>query len=302
MTITVYDRGILRFSLFEYQSRGENRKPEAIYTDENIAVYPIPITPTIVADEPSERQHSNLDANKSPRIMRAKTAVGLTADEVRQAAVYHMFKRNSANIRVRTCVNCILDCGSHVLFKPEVLDDEPIADDSERWVPTWLHGNRLPFFSFPKTFPQSSTLAYVVIGPHPEKPSAKDIPPQPHPVVIILDVPTPDFIPSVLRMFDNECAPFLYTDPHHGGNYKIKAIYHMLGRRVAFDGRYYGFLHGFSSHTKHFISCPELSRDYFTFPLNAWRLYQLTLLDVKTFPFLMRRVTKPQHSESVHRQ
>ncbi|KAF7759808.1 hypothetical protein Agabi119p4_11503 [Agaricus bisporus var. burnettii] len=271
-------RGILRFSLFEYQSRGENRKPEAIYTDENIAVYPIPITPTIVADEPSERRHSNLDANKSPRIMKAKTAVGLTADEVRQAAVYHMFKRNSANIR------------------PEVLDDEPIADDSERWVPTWLHGNRLPFFSFPKTFPQSSTLAYVVIGPRPEKPSAKDIPPQPHPVVIILDVPTPDFIPSVLRMFDNECAPFLYTDPHHGGNYKIKAIYHMLGRRVAFDGRYYGFLHGFSSHTKHFISCPELSRDYFTFPLNAWRLYQLTLLDVKTFPFLMRRVTKPQHT------
>lgn len=254
--IALHDRGALGFSLIEYQPQVKQGELKAIYEDENITVSAFPVTPKLITDKPSEDQVEILD-DKSPLFAQANSSVGLTADEVRQAAVYHMFKRNSANLLVHMSFNIhILYCTSH-LFQPEFLEDEVLADDREGRIPNWLHGEQLPSFSFPKTYPQSSTLAYVVIGSRPvrspaENPRDRDT--QPHPVVIILDVPSPGFIPSVLRSFNNEYAPFLYPGPEPTADYRVKAVYHMVGRGVIFNAQYFKFLLSFKPHTKVYIA------------------------------------------------
>lgn len=173
------------------------------------------------------------------------------------------------------------------------MEDEPIADDNERWIPNWLHEKQLPVFSSPATFPKLSTLAYVVVGPRPAGPAGRkfdrgkisrsplgiqallklvyggtlqsdnskdvtkpmlnagdileDVPP---PVVIILDVPRPTFIPSVVNAFNNEYQPFRSRDPYHREKYAVKVVYHLLGPGVIEDFRYTNFMKGFAGTTR----------------------------------------------------
>lgn len=82
----------------------QEEKLDTIYEDENITVSAFPVTPIFTTDRPSEEQVENTD-EESPNYSTAKAPLGLTADEVRRAAVYYMFRNNSANTQVHICVN-----------------------------------------------------------------------------------------------------------------------------------------------------------------------------------------------------
>ncbi len=175
--------------------------------------------------------------------------------------------------------------------------DALLADECQRKnTPFWFY-KQLPPFTFPPTYPQSSTLAYIVVGPrirgridakkltelgvpfnalrgkltrgetiqfevngpqgpetrtvHPEDCMSKSDSPA---AVIILDVPSVDMIPSVVRSFDTVYKPFHSPSPHDLEKHTVRVVYHLLGSGVLEDARYTKFLKGFPETAEVFSS------------------------------------------------
>jgi ribonuclease Z len=104
-------------------------------------------------------------------------------------------------------------------------------------------------------------------------------------VVIILDVPTPDHIESLVSAFSTPAySPFRVKIPAHRKDYVVHVIYHLLGSNVLEDERYKSFMNGFADDTQHLISSPDHNPDPLTFISAGLSQLRLNRLDSEIFP------------------
>jgi ribonuclease Z len=109
--------------------------------------------------------------------------------------------------------------------------------------------------------------------------------------VIILDVPTPDHIESLVSAFATPAySPFRVKNPTHK-DYAVHVIYHLLGSNVLEDERYKSFMSGFSDDTQHLICSPDHNPDRLTFTSAGLSQLRLNQLDSEMFPLLHHRAT-----------
>jgi ribonuclease Z len=112
--------------------------------------------------------------------------------------------------------------------------------------------------------------------------------------VIILDVPTPDHIESLVSAFATPAySPFRVEKPAHRKDYVVHVIYHLLGSNVLEDERYKSFMSGFSDDTQHLISSPDHNPDPLTFTSAGLSQLRLNQLDSEMFP-LPYHMTTPR--------
>ncbi|RPD65585.1 hypothetical protein L226DRAFT_479775 [Lentinus tigrinus ALCF2SS1-7] len=104
--------------------------------------------------------------------------------------------------------------------------------------------------------------------------------------VLILDVPTPAHIPSLLASFTE--SPFFAKYRSKAADvrkeYPMHAVYHLCGEGVLEDERYKEFMNGFSEETHHLISSREYTPDKITFTRSALVQAKLHQLDAEMFP------------------
>jgi ribonuclease Z len=111
-------------------------------------------------------------------------------------------------------------------------------------------------------------------------------------VVIILDVPTPDHIESLVSAFSTPAySPFRVKMPAHRKDYVVHVIYHLLGSNVLEDERYKSFMNGFADDTQHLISSPDHNPDSLTFTSAGLSQLRLNQLDSEMFPLPYFRTT-----------
>jgi ribonuclease Z len=111
-------------------------------------------------------------------------------------------------------------------------------------------------------------------------------------VVIILDVPTPDHIESLVSAFSTPAySPFRVKMPTHRKDYVVHVIYHLLGSNVLEDERYKSFMNGFADDTQHLISSPDHNPDPLTFTSAGLSQLRLNQLDSQMFPLPYFRTT-----------
>ena len=104
-------------------------------------------------------------------------------------------------------------------------------------------------------------------------------------VVIILDVPTPDHIESLVSAFSTPAySPFRVKMPADRKDYVVHVIYHLLGSNVLEDERYKSFMDGFGDDTQHLISSPDHNPDPLTFTSAGLSQLRLNQLDSEMFP------------------
>lgn len=102
-------------------------------------------------------------------------------------------------------------------------------------------------------------------------------------VVVILDVPSPSYIPSLINSFTR--SPLYSKIWSRTPEYTVSSVFHLCGEGVLEDERYIEFMNGFPADTHHVISSSEYERDAVTFATAA--LHQLRLnqfLDPDIFP------------------
>lgn len=115
--------------------------------------------------------------------------------------------------------------------------------------------------------------------------------PETQKVVIILDVPTPDHIESLVSSFSTPAySPFRVKMPAQK-DYVVHVIYHLLGSGVLEDERYKSFMNGFADDTQHLISSPDHSPDPLTFISAGLSQLRLNQLDSEMFPLPYFRTT-----------
>jgi ribonuclease Z len=111
-------------------------------------------------------------------------------------------------------------------------------------------------------------------------------------VVIILDVPTPDHIESLVSAFSTPAySPFRVKMPVDREDYVVHVIYHLVGSNVLEDERYKSFMNGFSNDTQHLISSPDHNPDPLTFTRAGLNQLRLNQLDSEIFPLPYFRTT-----------
>ncbi|KAI9444283.1 hypothetical protein H4582DRAFT_1920585 [Lactarius indigo] len=104
-------------------------------------------------------------------------------------------------------------------------------------------------------------------------------------VVIILDVPTPDHIESLVSAFASPAySSFRLKNPDSRKDYAVHAIHHLLGSGVLEDERYKSFMNGFSDDTQHLICSPDHNPDPLTFTSAGLSQLRLSQLDPEMFP------------------
>ncbi|KAJ7614656.1 hypothetical protein DFH06DRAFT_129359, partial [Mycena polygramma] len=101
-------------------------------------------------------------------------------------------------------------------------------------------------------------------------------------VMIILDIPSPSYIPSLLDSFTR--SQFYSQMQSENPEYSIPSIFHLCGEGVLEDPRYVGFMNKFPSHTHHIISSPETDWDPVTFQAAALQQLKMNQLDPDMFP------------------
>lgn len=110
--------------------------------------------------------------------------------------------------------------------------------------------------------------------------------------VIILDVPTPDHIESLVSAFATPAySPFRVKTRAYRRDYAVQVIYHLLGPNVLEDERYRNFMSGFSDDTQHLISSPDHNPDPLTFTSAGLSQLRLNQLDSEMFPLPHYRTT-----------
>ncbi|TRM58741.1 hypothetical protein BD626DRAFT_410082 [Schizophyllum amplum] len=116
----------------------------------------------------------------------------------------------------------------------------------------------------------------------PEDVVSESIPPS---VILIFDVPSPAYIPSLVHSFTS--AP-LYKrlrsrTAEDMKEYGVRAIFHKLGEGVLEDSRYKEFMMGFAENAHHVIASREHCPDPVTFTSAAFSQLRLNRLDPDIF-------------------
>jgi ribonuclease Z len=102
---------------------------------------------------------------------------------------------------------------------------------------------------------------------------------------MILDVPTPDHIESLVSAFSTPA----YSPFREG--HVVHVIYHLLGSNVLEDDRYKSFMDGFGDDTQHLICSPDHNPDPLTFTSAGLSQLRLNQLDSEMFPLPYYRTT-----------
>ena len=104
-------------------------------------------------------------------------------------------------------------------------------------------------------------------------------------VVMILDVPTPGHIESLVSAFATPAySSFRVKHPDSRKDYALHVIYHLVGSGVLEDERYKSFMDGFSDDTQHLICSPDHNPDPLTFTSAGLSQLRLSQLDPEMFP------------------
>ncbi|KAF9478239.1 hypothetical protein BDN70DRAFT_58947 [Pholiota conissans] len=113
---------------------------------------------------------------------------------------------------------------------------------------------------------------------------------EPRGAILVLDVPTPDHIPSLVTAF--KTSPFYYQfwseDPASlslkDPETLLRITYQTCGQGVLEDERYKAFLCGFGPHVHHMVASREHCPDPVTFTSMSQNQLRLNKLDEKIFP------------------
>ncbi|KIK63188.1 hypothetical protein GYMLUDRAFT_197664 [Collybiopsis luxurians FD-317 M1] len=121
-------------------------------------------------------------------------------------------------------------------------------------------------------------------------------PSQPPAAALILDIPSPDYIPSILAAFDTEGSTWARWTKYskvevipeklpEEEEFLLHTVFHILGEGVLEDERYQSFMSNFRSESEihHVISSKAHSSDPITFTSSAYQLLKLTHLDSEIF-------------------
>ncbi|KAJ7035558.1 hypothetical protein C8F04DRAFT_1258768 [Mycena alexandri] len=98
--------------------------------------------------------------------------------------------------------------------------------------------------------------------------------------VIILDIPSPSYIPSLRDSFTR--STFYSKLLSKGSN--VRSIFHTCGQGVLEDGAYVDFMNAFPPTANHIISSPDYDRDQATFKASAIHQLRMNKLDDAMFP------------------
>ncbi|KAF8887345.1 hypothetical protein BD779DRAFT_1527626 [Infundibulicybe gibba] len=108
---------------------------------------------------------------------------------------------------------------------------------------------------------------------------------EPPGVVVVLDVPTPSHIKSLISSFAN--SPFFSklrsTNPEDHKDYVVRTIFHICGDGVLEDPRYLAFMDGFGTNVQHVVASREHGPDPVTFTSAAFNQLRLNKLDPTMF-------------------
>ncbi|KAH9174677.1 hypothetical protein EDB89DRAFT_1949681 [Lactarius sanguifluus] len=119
-------------------------------------------------------------------------------------------------------------------------------------------------------------------------------------VVMILDVPTPDHIESLVSAFATPAySNFWVKNPDGRRDYAVHVIHHLLGSGVLEDERYKSFMNGFSDDTQHLICSPDHNPDPLTFTSAGLSQLRLSQLDPEMFPLPHYSTTPRKELSSV---
>ncbi|KAH9940691.1 hypothetical protein B0H21DRAFT_572283 [Amylocystis lapponica] len=120
-------------------------------------------------------------------------------------------------------------------------------------------------------------------------------------IMMLLDVPTPAYIPSLLASF-SESSFFARLHSKVDGDreeFPVHVIFHLCGEGVLEDERYRAFMNGFSDATEHVVSSREHSADPATFTSAAFTQLRLNKIDSGIFPLLKFRTTASRDLASI---
>ncbi|KAJ3891424.1 hypothetical protein GG344DRAFT_47464 [Lentinula edodes] len=114
----------------------------------------------------------------------------------------------------------------------------------------------------------------------PEDVVAPSIPPA---AALILDIPTPEYIPSLLEAFrEGSAYAQCQQSTQKETQFTLHTIIHLIGDGVLEDPRYRAFMAGFER-PHHVISSPSYLPDPVTFTSSAYQQLKLAQLDPKMF-------------------
>jgi ribonuclease Z len=132
--------------------------------------------------------------------------------------------------------------------------------------------------------------------------------------VIILDVPFPSYIPSLLDSFTR--SPFYCKMQSESPEHTIHSIFHICGEGVLEDERYVEFMNKFPTDTnvsivllkvscishfsQHIISSPECDRDVATFKASVLDQMRMNQLDPVMFPIQKFSLEPKKRLEGTH--
>ncbi|KAJ7493248.1 hypothetical protein B0H11DRAFT_2394589 [Mycena galericulata] len=111
-------------------------------------------------------------------------------------------------------------------------------------------------------------------------------PSEPPPVVIVLDIPSPGYVASLVSSFEESpfCAKLRSSRPEDVAECAVRTVVHLCGEGVLQDVRYNQFMNGFPPSAHHIISAPEYGPDPITFTTAAFNQLRLHQLDPEMFP------------------
>ncbi|KAF5375625.1 hypothetical protein D9757_008524 [Collybiopsis confluens] len=122
---------------------------------------------------------------------------------------------------------------------------------------------------------------------------------------LILDIPSPSYIPSIIATFEAEGSAWARWTKYSSKiesvpsklfeeeEFHLHTVFHLLGEGVLEDERYRSFMSGFRSETEvhHIVSSKEHSPDPVTFTSSAYQLLKLAHLDSEIFQVPKFRLT-----------
>ncbi|KAJ7623674.1 hypothetical protein FB45DRAFT_752560 [Roridomyces roridus] len=120
------------------------------------------------------------------------------------------------------------------------------------------------------------------------------------PAMIVLDIPSPAFINSIVYSFAQSpfYAKLRSSRPEDISETVVRTVFHLVGEGVLHDPRYIEFMNGFPANAHHVISSPECGPDPVTFTTAAFNQLRLHQLDPVMFPIPYYSL-KPQRELSV---
>ncbi|KAF6761776.1 tRNA processing endoribonuclease [Ephemerocybe angulata] len=124
-------------------------------------------------------------------------------------------------------------------------------------------------------------------------------PSSPRSTVIVLDVPSKQYIPNLLKALQNDNDSVLSKlrskNPEDKKEMLVQSIFHMVDKGVLDDPRYVEFMHDFGDNVQHIIGSREYCPNPVTFTSAAANQLRLNKLDDAMFPL-------PQYRMEPHRK